>query len=261
MPRTTPFHAAVARVLVTAALVGGCVGRVVPVPIAVDHPANPSASSGSFTPQRPAFSIEPPTSDRAGTQDHGSHGTRETPAQPAPGDSTHRRHGGVDEGHAGHGGAKTTPTNESASSGDQARIDETVRAYLAVSRALAADDAAAAAGHAKHFRMSAEELSRAQDAGLREAGSSLAKSGDAAPTDIAAVRAAFKAWSPTVIDLVSRTPQSAQAVASLRVVRCPMADASWLQDSDDVANPYYGAKMLRCGSVTKVIEGRKGPAK
>ena len=37
---------------------------------------------------------------------------------------------------------------------------------------------------------------------------------------------------------------------SVYLVHCPMAfqnrGASWLQDNDLVANPYYGATMLRC---------------
>jgi len=34
---------------------------------------------------------------------------------------------------------------------------------------------------------------------------------------------------------------------------CPMAKASWLNDSNDVNNPYYGSKMLKCGFVKEVI--------
>ncbi|EDY82666.1 hypothetical protein VDG1235_2289 [Verrucomicrobiia bacterium DG1235] len=45
--------------------------------------------------------------------------------------------------------------------------------------------------------------------------------------------------------------------ATLFVVRCGMAfdgqGAEWIQDSQDVANPYYGASMLRCGSVAGSI--------
>jgi len=44
----------------------------------------------------------------------------------------------------------------------------------------------------------------------------------------------------------------------LRVFRCPMAfdgrGAEWLQVSEDVQNPYFGAAMLKCGSQTAVIE-------
>ena len=46
------------------------------------------------------------------------------------------------------------------------------------------------------------------------------------------------------------------------VVHCPMAfdgrGASWLQGDEDVLNPYYGASMLRCGSVVDEIAARGG---
>ncbi len=34
-----------------------------------------------------------------------------------------------------------------------------------------------------------------------------------------------------------------------RVAYCPMAKKPWLQESEKIANPYYGSKMLRCGSI------------
>lgn len=34
---------------------------------------------------------------------------------------------------------------------------------------------------------------------------------------------------------------------------CPMKNASWLSDSKEVCNPYYGDKMLTCGSVKEEI--------
>lgn len=39
---------------------------------------------------------------------------------------------------------------------------------------------------------------------------------------------------------------------------CPMKKASWLSDSKDVKNPYYGKKMLTCGSVKATL--KKGGA-
>jgi Cu(I)/Ag(I) efflux system membrane fusion protein len=33
------------------------------------------------------------------------------------------------------------------------------------------------------------------------------------------------------------------------VVFCPMAKKPWLQESDQVANPYFGSKMLKCGNI------------
>ena len=42
---------------------------------------------------------------------------------------------------------------------------------------------------------------------------------------------------------------------------CPMADdnngASWLSKEKEIRNPYFGARMLKCGSVEEVIGGEK----
>jgi Cu(I)/Ag(I) efflux system membrane fusion protein len=44
-------------------------------------------------------------------------------------------------------------------------------------------------------------------------------------------------------------------------IKCPMAfdfkGANWLQDSQKVQNPYFGASMLTCGSVVDTIPGNK----
>jgi len=37
--------------------------------------------------------------------------------------------------------------------------------------------------------------------------------------------------------------------ATINVVFCSMAKGSWLQKEKLIANPYYGAKMLRCGEI------------
>jgi hypothetical protein len=35
---------------------------------------------------------------------------------------------------------------------------------------------------------------------------------------------------------------------------CPMKKASWLSESKDIKNPYYGKKMLDCGSVKATLK-------
>ena len=35
------------------------------------------------------------------------------------------------------------------------------------------------------------------------------------------------------------------------VAYCGMAKKSWLQDGDQISNPYYGSSMLRCGSLVE----------
>ena len=43
----------------------------------------------------------------------------------------------------------------------------------------------------------------------------------------------------------------------LAVAYCPMAKAYWVQKNGDVANPFYGSAMLRCGTIKKVSEKDK----
>jgi hypothetical protein len=40
----------------------------------------------------------------------------------------------------------------------------------------------------------------------------------------------------------------------MKLQYCPMKKASWLSDSKDIRNPYYGANMLDCGSVKTTIK-------
>lgn len=35
---------------------------------------------------------------------------------------------------------------------------------------------------------------------------------------------------------------------------CPMVKASWISEKKEIANPYYGKKMLTCGNIEETIE-------
>jgi hypothetical protein len=37
---------------------------------------------------------------------------------------------------------------------------------------------------------------------------------------------------------------------------CPMKKASWLSETEEVRNPYYGDDMLECGKVTATLKGK-----
>lgn len=52
-------------------------------------------------------------------------------------------------------------------------------------------------------------------------------------------------------DLVITDLKMPGVVARTSVIHCSMADASWVQTSEQVENPYHGSSMLRCGEVTK----------
>jgi len=67
-------------------------------------------------------------------------------------------------------------------------------------------------------------------------------------SDLEAARAAFKPLSDTMISaLVARDEESGQYYEAF----CPTADAAWIQAGKEVANPYYGASMLQCGTIRK----------
>lgn len=67
--------------------------------------------------------------------------------------------------------------------------------------------------------------------------------------DIEIQRTAFKVLSTNLIALAKATRP-----AKTYVQYCPMVKASWLSESRNVKNPYYGNEMLTCGSTKEVIE-------
>jgi hypothetical protein len=108
-----------------------------------------------------------------------------------------------------------------------------IAAYIAAQESLARDDVSGA----KH------ELSRLSRAVGEPAVSRLAAKA-ANGRDLAVVRAAFKPLSEALV----RLPWPRQ----FQPMFCPMYDgnagATWVQKAGPVTNPYYGNKMLRCGT-------------
>lgn len=79
-----------------------------------------------------------------------------------------------------------------------------------------------------------------------------------AKSDIELNRAVFRTLSEHII-AIEQTSGNPLA-QKLSVVHCPMAfedeGADWLQAQGQVANPYFGASMLRCGAVTREVESK-----
>jgi hypothetical protein len=63
-----------------------------------------------------------------------------------------------------------------------------------------------------------------------------------AADDITTARDAFKLLSKPIAMWVEIAKPKEMAV-----MYCPMAESVWVQRGSEVANPYYGAKMLSCG--------------
>lgn len=145
------------------------------------------------------------------------------------------------------------------------QIEVVVDQYLAAQQALAADkfDSASAAAQAMREAFNKIDSSvlqgEASDAWRETWSKSLAKSLDALTQsrDIETFRAAFKAVSDDMIGTIQQF--GAAGDTALYMVNCPMAfdfeGADWVQAGEDVANPYFGLDMLKCGDVTGQLAG------
>jgi hypothetical protein len=135
-------------------------------------------------------------------------------------------------------------------------VDALVASYLAITSALAADDASGAARAVPPLREAAHKVSEAARGSTLEEGTR--KLHDAAfrldPGTSEAKRPGLRALSDAMIALVRAVPPSPAAGAKLFVFHCSMAPGSWLQTTDTAANPYYGAEMLRCGEVVTSLD-------
>lgn len=141
-----------------------------------------------------------------------------------------------------------------------AALEDVYASYFELQNALAADDLDRSQRAAVRFHEAVRAVH--EDAappgwnGLRER---LEAGGEQTPIEeIEALRAVFEGWAMTVIEL-SRTYGHAAAAGHF-VAHCPMAfdwrGASWLQADERINNPYFGAAMLRCGSVRERIDAR-----
>ncbi len=138
------------------------------------------------------------------------------------------------------------------------RLTHILAAYLPLQQALAADDdsAAATAGQAvaaalatvacaeDHLSELAREPWRDMYRAMERAATRLVRAGD-----IDRRRAAFQPLSDNLWAALAAF--GAEPAQSVGLFHCPMAfddaGADWIQTGETVANPYYGAKMLRCG--------------
>ena len=75
-------------------------------------------------------------------------------------------------------------------------------------------------------------------------------------TTVAIQRQHFEKLSIAVYELA----KEGENTTSLYKQYCPMAldgkGAFWISSSEDILNPYFGDKMLKCGSVQEVIAGK-----
>ena len=138
----------------------------------------------------------------------------------------------------------------------RAALTPTYTALLALHQALAADEEATARSGLMQLKMAIDAVDAgtlsadARSAWSRESARMRAALGAAGQDgDVDALRASFARVSTAGLGLLEVFGQA--GAETLREAYCPMAfdsaGASWLQVGEVIANPYYGAKMQRCG--------------
>lgn len=110
-----------------------------------------------------------------------------------------------------------------------------VDAFVQLDGVLAADDAAGVGPALEGLKAATATELPAVSSGL----------GALAGKPIAEVRTGLK---PLAKELVAYARKHQGGDGKVAEAYCPMADANWLQTGATIANPYYGAEMLTCGT-------------
>ena len=171
--------------------------------------------------------------------------------------------GGGGGGHVHHGGGARKLADETAvTPGFRKQLGAVVDGYLGVQAALAADDQDAATVSAKKALEALSKVDMALVTGeahtnwMKSAGDlKTLLTGVANADGIEPARAKFALLSEQVADLLMRfgVPEG-----RLYTAWCPMAfdnrGASWIQNKEEISNPYFGEMMLRCGEIREVLK-------
>ncbi len=165
---------------------------------------------------------------------------------------------------------KTEETQQRVPDNFESQLAQVLRAYFETVDALAADDFRTATKKMELVQSRLkqadpkllEEAKREQWKQIYESAGRAAQQFLNAP-NIEAARTAFEPISGQMEKAV-RTFGSGDLAPVYRI-HCPMAFGSrgayWLQPREQVNNPYYGERMLRCGSVTDTLVTDKGNTK
>lgn len=141
------------------------------------------------------------------------------------------------------------------------QLGQAVSAYLELQTRLASDEDSPGSAAALQERLASideDELSSKARSVWSEHGRALLAAAEklAGAEGIEERRVEFSPVTEALIALLERFSYSLEA-GDVRVFHCPMAfddlGANWLQLSEQCANPYFGASMLRCGVEEDVV--------
>ena len=149
--------------------------------------------------------------------------------------------------------SESKPAETGITEVDREQVDALVTAYLDLRQSLANDQFEDVHAKIAAIGQQAKPLTESENAEIQQLAQSLVEVSTAKPEDIEGAREAYKAISEPTIKLVKLVPPTNGVAEMFYVGYCPMVKASWLQTSEELANPYMGEKMLRCGEVTETI--------
>ncbi len=145
--------------------------------------------------------------------------------------------------------------------GVQKQIGETLAAYYAVTEAMIESDGDKASGKAeeliaKFAAVDAAKMTAVQKTTWEKLSASMKFDAQhmVENTDIEHQRGHFKKLSNNMYSLVFGFKAN-ETEAYLQY--CRMKKASWLSAKKEIRNPYYGNKMLDCGSVKAALKKNK----
>jgi len=137
-------------------------------------------------------------------------------------------------------------------------ITELTNSYYGIKDALVSGDGNAASSHAEAFINSLDDVSRsnlntsqqktwlAQVATMKSVSEAIAKT-----TDVEKQREQLNDLSVALFATLKDFRENNREVF---YQYCPMKKAYWLSIEKDIKNPYYGNKMLTCGSVKETLK-------
>lgn len=147
---------------------------------------------------------------------------------------------------------QTTDSQSEAQATQKERASGAFKEYFELKDALVDSDAADAKEEAKELESELAKLSEvhAADAGTVKQHAAAIASTD----DLEEQRKSFAALSESMITLAKN---GAFEKNEYYIQHCPMAmnnkGADWISDEEEIRNPYFGEKMLKCGEVKEKL--------
>lgn len=136
-------------------------------------------------------------------------------------------------------------------------FDQTLKAYFDLKNALAADNASLAETKANSLLLAlktfpVKNLTAAQQAEWKKQTIEIQRytAPIVAEKDLKLQRKSFENVAAFMIRLVKGLQLNS---AELYVQYCPMVKRSWLNEVQEIQNPFYGSKMYDCGEVTDTL--------